>query len=148
MFPGTVRDNLFYAECARTEETARRLIELVHLDENLLDADVENLSVGQKQRVALGRLLATQPEIALLDEPTSALDPTITEAIEKTVREIVDNTGLTVIMVTHDPNQALRMKGETLLLVKGKLVESGTSEQVINQPSTELGRKYKARELR
>lgn len=148
LFPGTVRDNFFYAECARTEETARRLADLVQLDKALIEADVEPLSVGQKQRVALGRLLATEPEIVLLDEPTSALDPSITEAIERTVREIVARTNLTVIWVTHHPDQALRMDGETLLLVQGKLIESGPSVEVINNPQTELGRRYRARELR
>ncbi len=148
MFPGTVRDNLFYAECARTDETAHHLADLVHLEHEFLDADVDTLSVGQKQRVALGRLLATSPEIVLLDEPTSALDPSITEAIENMIKEIVERTRLTVIMVTHDPAQALRMTGETLLLVKGTLVESGTCDQVINSPTTDLGRRYQSRQLR
>jgi putative ABC transport system ATP-binding protein len=148
MFPGTVRDNFFYAECVRTEETARHLIELVQLEPEYIDADAESLSVGQKQRVALGRLLATNPEVVLLDEPTSALDPTITEAVEGTIRNIVESTGLTVIMVTHNPDQALRMTGETLLVVKGRLVESGPCEEVINSPRTELGQKYRARQLR
>ena len=121
MFPGTVQENLFYAECARNDETARHLADLVHLEHDFLDADVDTLSVGQKQRVALGRLLATSPEIVLLDEPTSALDPSITEAIEKTIKEIVERTSLTVIMVTHDPAQALRMTGDTLLLVNGRI---------------------------
>jgi len=148
LFPGTVRDNFFSAACARTEETAARLADLVQLEAALIDADTEPLSLGQKQRVALGRLLATEPEIALLDEPTSALDPTITEAIERTVMDIVRRTGLTVIWVTHHPDQALRLGGETLLLVQGRLVESGPSDEVINRPQTDLGRRYRARELR
>ncbi len=148
MFEGTVRDNFFYAECARTEEIAGRLADLVQIDHALIDADTEPLSVGQKQRVALGRLLATNPEIVLLDEPTSALDPSITEAIEATVRGIVERTGLTVIWVTHHPDQALRMGGETLLMVQGRLIESGPSREVINNPSTPLGKRYQSRELR
>ena len=148
MFEGTIRDNFFYAECARTDETAHRLADLVQIDRSLIDADTEPLSVGQKQRVALGRLLATNPEIALLDEPTSALDPSITEAIETTVRGIVARTNLTVIWVTHHPDQALRMNGETLLMVQGRLIESGPSREVINNPSTLLGKRYQSRELR
>ena len=121
---------------------------LFRSDRSLIDADTEPLSVGQKQRVALGRLLATNPEIALLDEPTSALDPSITEAIETTVRGIVARTNLTVIWVTHHPDQALRMNGETLLMVQGRLIESGPSREVINNPSTLLGKRYQSRELR
>lgn len=148
MFPGTVRDNLLYAECALQDDDVTRLLDLVHLEREYADTDAEQLSVGQKQRVALGRLLATGPEIVLLDEPTSALDPSITEAIEGTVRDIVRRTNLTVIMVTHHPEQALRMTGETLLVVQGKLVETGPCEQVINAPSTELGKRYRSRQLR
>ena len=147
MFGGTTRDNFFYATSDCTDENAHRLSELVHLDKSLIDADVEQLSVGEKQRVALGRLLATDPEIVLLDEPTSALDPTITEGIERTVGRIAAQTGLTVIWVTHHPDQALRLAGETLLMVQGRLIESGPSEQVINSPGTELGLRYRSREL-
>ncbi len=148
MFEGTVRDNLLYAECALEDSDLEQLADLVQLDRDLIDRAAESLSVGQQQRVALGRLLATKPEIVLLDEPTSALDPSITDAIEQTVREIVRETGLTVIMVTHNPEQALRMTGETILLVGGKLIERGPCEEVINNPSTDLGKRYRARQLR
>ena len=113
----------------------------------MLDLPVDNLSVGEMQRVALARLLASEPEVALLDEPTSALDPGNTDAVEKLIRDIVDKRGLTVVMVSHDPEQVLRMKGEALLMVAGKLVESGPCEQVVNEPQTKLGRQYRDREL-
>jgi len=118
MFSGTVRNNLLYAECALQDADLDRLADLVQLDRDLIDRPAESLSVGQQQRVALGRLLATRPEIVLLDEPTSALDPTITEAIEETVRDIVRNTGLTVIMVTHNP-EACRHSNRTILVRDG-----------------------------
>ena len=148
MFPGSVRDNLLFAECALEEADVERLADLVHIDRSLIERDTASLSIGQQQRVAMGRLLATSPEIALLDEPTSALDPTITEAIEQTIHDIVRETDLTVIMVTHNPEQSLRMSGETLLLVDGVLAETGPCEQVISNPQTDLGRRYKARQLR
>jgi len=148
MFAGTVRDNLLYAECALQDTDIERLLDLVQLDRELADHPAESMSVGQQQRAALGRLLATKPEILLLDEPTSALDPTITEAIEETVRGIVRDTHVTVVMVTHNPEQALRMTGETLLLVAGKLVERGPCEEVINNPTSDLGKRYRARQLR
>ena len=148
MFPGTVRDNLLYARDTLNDEDINRLLEQVQIAHELIDMDVDTLSVGQKQRVALGRLLATEPEIVLLDEPTSALDPTYTEAIEITIKDIVTHTNLTVLMVTHNPEQALRMGGEGLLLVSGKLIETGSCEQIINNPSTELGKMYRERKLK
>lgn len=147
LFPGTVRDNLLYAEPDLSEVDINRLMSQVQITSDLLNQNTETLSVGQSQRVALGRLLAMEPEVLLLDEPTSALDPAYTEAIERMIVALANDIGLTIIMVTHSPDQALRMAGPTLLLVGGKLVEYGTSEQVINSPRTEMGRKYKARQM-
>ena len=148
LFPETVRDNLLYAESSLTNDKINEILNQVHVEPELLDRKVSTLSVGQSQRVALGRLLATRPEIIMLDEPTSSLDPTYTEAIEQTILEIVKNTDLTVLVVTHHPNQALRLKGEAILLVEGKLIEAGSAEQIINDPRSELGKRYKNRQLR
>jgi putative ABC transport system ATP-binding protein len=92
--------------------------------------------------------LATGPEIVLLDEPTSALDPSYTDLIETLIKDIVHQMGLTVIMVTHNPEQALRIGGETLLLVAGRLIESGPCQKVISDPQTEPGRLYKRKQLK
>ncbi len=148
MFPGSVRDNLLYAECSLQSDDIERLMEQVQIDPSMIDTDASSLSVGQQQRVALGRLLATNPEIALLDEPTSALDPSYTELIENTILSIIDCCDLTVVMVTHNPEQALRMGGHTLLMVAGQLVEDGSPEQLIRNPLSELGQLYRDKRLR
>ncbi|MEA2030595.1 MAG: ATP-binding cassette domain-containing protein [candidate division Zixibacteria bacterium] len=148
LFPETVRDNLLYANPHLTDASINQLLDQIQVNNVLLDKKVQTLSVGQSQRVAIGRLLAVGPEVLLLDEPTSALDPAYTEAIEKTILALEKDIGLTVIVVTHHPDQALRLGGTVLLLVEGKLVEYGPSEQVISSPQTELGRKYQARQLR
>ncbi len=148
LFPETVKDNFLYANEAITDEEIDKILSQVQIDKEILNRKVNNLSVGQSQRVALGRLLATKPEIIMLDEPTSSLDPTYTEAIEQTILEIVKNTDLTVIVVTHHPDQALRLRGEAVLLVDGKLIEFGPVEQIINDPRSELGKKYKNKQLR
>ncbi len=147
LFSETVRDNLLYADDRLSESQMKEHIEAVHLTGDFLDTPIDNLSIGEQQRVALARLLALNPDILLLDEPTSALDPTATEAIEKLVREIVDQSKFTVIFITHNPQQAIRMGGRSLLMVKGKLIESGDSEQVVNSPRTEMGKLYKERKL-
>lgn len=147
LFPGTVRDNLLYAEDKLTEEDIRHLVKQCRIPPDIIDDSVENLSIGEKQRIALARLLAMKPEVILLDEPTSALDPTYTRAIENLIKSIAGETRVTVIMVTHNPEQALRMGGLALLLVAGELVETGTVDEVVNNPRTETGRRYKDKEL-
>lgn len=148
LFPGGVEDNIRFANGGISKDQLRTLLEQVHLAQELLSVSSEKLSVGEKQRVALARLLATGPTVVLLDEPTSALDPSHTEGIENLIRELAGSGKLTVVMVTHNPEQALRMGGEALLLVSGKLVEHGSAEQVVKHPKTELGLRYQSRELR
>ena len=148
LFPGGVEENIRFANSSISTDKLRTLVDHVHLSPELLSVPGEKLSVGEQQRVALARLLATGPMVVLLDEPTSALDPSHTEGIENLIRELADSGELTVIMVTHNPEQALRMGGESLLLVSGRLVEHGSAEQVVRHPKTELGRRYQSRELR
>ena len=147
LFPGSIRDNLKYANAELTEDQIVDVAEKARITEFLETANIERLSLGERQRVALARLLATGPQVLLLDEPTAALDPANTAAIEEMIRNMVSNDGLTVIMVTHQPEQALRMKSETLFLLNGRLVEHGSAEQVVNNPESEAGRRYKNREL-
>lgn len=148
LFEGSVRDNLLYADSSLDESKLKMLLSLVQLPSDFLNNSESRLSGGEKQRVALARLLATKPEVILLDEPTSALDPAHTEAIEKLIIEIVEFEKLTALVVTHDPHQALRIGAEILLMVNGSLVESGTGDDVINNPKTDLGKKFKARKLK
>lgn len=147
LFDGTVKENLTYACNNFSDEELYSLISKVHIKKEMLSRSVDNLSIGEKQRVAIARLLAVQPEIILLDEPTSALDPGHTKAIENLIKEIVSSEKITAIVVTHLPQQALYLGEETLLLVNGKLVEHGNTQNVINNPQTEEGKLYKSMEI-
>lgn len=147
LFDKTVADNLLYADPNLTREGQESLLATTSVEADMLNRPVASLSVGQKQRIALARLLATRPSVLLLDEPTSALDPTYTQMIEKTIRNLVTDKKLTVIMVSHHPRQAVRMNGTGMLLVNGKLVESGPIKEMVENPATEEGRKYRDREL-
>ncbi|KAA3636626.1 MAG: ATP-binding cassette domain-containing protein, partial [Calditrichaeota bacterium] len=148
LFEKTVRDNFLYVDTGLDDAKIPELLNAVNLTSDFIDKNVDKLSIGEKQRVALARLLVTNPDIILLDEPTSALDPSITETIEQLILSIVKQQNLTAILVTHNPQQALRIGQNALLLVNGKLVETGTVDEVLNNPKTDFGKKYKAKELR
>ncbi len=147
LFDGTVRDNLLYANADLTDDEVETLAREAHIKAEQVNQSTTNFSVGEKQRVAIARLLATRPEVILLDEPTSALDPGYTSAIEELIKEIVPKQDLAAIVVTHNPEQALRIGQEALLMHSGKLIESGPVEQIINDPQSEAGMNYKTRKL-
>jgi len=146
LFDGTVGDNIRYGNQKMSKSDIARLAEQVHLSQKMLDSPSNKLSGGERQRVALARALATEPEVLLLDEPTSSLDPSHTEVIEALVLELVASTDLTGLLVTHDPQQAIRIGGETLLMADGRLVEHGNPKQLLEHPETEAGQQYVRRE--
>jgi len=147
LFQGTVRDNLNICCPDKEIKNMDFHLERVGLKVTMADKDVAGLSVGEKQRVALARALFQEPEVILLDEPTSALDPTSARKIEQLIVKLSRELCLTSIVVTHNPDQAKRLGGETLLLVEGRLVESGETQQVLNEPATDLGRRYIGNDL-
>jgi phosphate transport system ATP-binding protein len=98
------------------------------------------LSGGQQQRLCVARALATDPEILLLDEPTSALDPIATSRIEDMVFTLKEQ--VTILMVTHNMEQAARVADFTAFMYLGELVERGTTSQFFQNPQAELTEKY------
>jgi tungstate transport system ATP-binding protein len=92
------------------------------------------LSAGEAQRVALARALVIRPDVLLLDEPTANLDPYNVDLIEKIVRQENEAQGTTVVLVTHNIFQARRLAHRTALLLSGRLVEIGETEQLFNEP--------------
>ncbi len=151
LFPGTVASNLSYCcpdQTVPDDSSLARYLKLVGLEEELAGRDSEKLSVGQKQRVALARALVQEPDILLLDEPTSALDPGASRTIEELITNLNNELQLTIIMVTHNFRQALRLNGVSLVLVDGKLIESGDSKALFTNPENDLTRRFVKGELR
>ncbi|WP_319407251.1 ABC transporter ATP-binding protein [uncultured Desulfosarcina sp.] len=103
---------------------------------SLLDRSVTTLSGGEKQRVALARALATEPTVLLLDEPLSSLDPCFREEIRDLFRSLHRETGLTVLMVTHDFTDAHSLAQRVAILNDGHVEQAGTVEDVFRRPLT------------
>lgn len=105
-----------------------------------LDKPGISLSGGQQQRLCIARALAMQPEILLMDEPTSALDPLASSKIEELISDLKKN--LTVIIVTHNMQQAARVSDYTAFMYLGELVEFGQTAQIFRNPVKELTERY------
>ncbi|WP_455245037.1 phosphate ABC transporter ATP-binding protein PstB [Petrachloros mirabilis] len=99
-----------------------------------------NLSGGQQQRLCIARALATNPEMLLFDEPTSALDPTATARIEELVTELKQR--VTIVIVTHNMQQAARVSDYTAFMYEGRLVEYDRTETIFTNPSNTLTEEY------
>ena len=98
------------------------------------------LSGGQQQRVCIARALAIQPEVLLMDEPASALDPIATQKIEETITELAKE--FTIIIVTHNMQQAVRVSNYTAFMYLGDLIEFDETKKLFTQPKNELTAKY------
>lgn len=105
------------------------------------------LSGGQRQRLSLARALALKPRILLLDEPTANIDPVNAMKIEEAIKSIVREEGITVILVTHMPAQAVRISDFIVFMYKGKVVEQGPTRDVALHPESELTEKFMRGEL-
>ncbi len=99
-----------------------------------------SLSGGQQQRLCIARALAMQPEVLLMDEPTSALDPIASSKIEELINDLKKD--LTIIIVTHNMQQAARVSDYTAFMYLGELVEYGPTKQVFENPQQELTERY------
>ncbi|HZK49934.1 MAG TPA: phosphate ABC transporter ATP-binding protein, partial [Actinomycetota bacterium] len=132
LFEGGVRGNLAYGLTDVSDVELRRALRSAGLDEEFLERDSSALSVGQAQRVCIARALVRKPEILLMDEPTSALDRDAAARIELLLTSL-NETGLSVVLVTHNLDQALRLAHYAILLVDGRVVATGTPREVTGE---------------
>ena len=105
------------------------------------DAMPKQLSGGQKQRVAIARALAMEPKIMLFDEPTSALDPEMIGEVLDVISKVAKK-GITMIIVTHEMKFARDISDRILFLDKGRIIENGTPEEVMDHPKTERVKRF------
>lgn len=120
--------NLKYKK-ERSEELLQQL-NMLHM----ADKKIAMLSGGEKQRVAIARALALKPEVLFLDEPFNQVDTSFREGLQRDIRNIVKETGLTVIMVSHDPAEVLSMADELVVIRNGEIVEHGIPHAMYDNP--------------
>jgi putative ABC transport system ATP-binding protein len=117
LFAGSVRDNL---AVAAPHADPAPMLERVGLDRSLLDRQADDLSGGEAQRLCVARTLATEPEILLMDEPTASLDAVSRDRVEELVRAL-NASGMSILWVTHDLEQAARLASRCVVLIDGRL---------------------------
>lgn len=132
LLEGTVASNLAYAAgLAGKKSDANRCLGLAGLGAGFAERDVSKLSVGEQQRAMLARALAQEPRVLLLDEPTSALDHGARDAIEATLTALRRELEISLIIVSHDPEQARRLADRALRLHGGRVAACGPLEEAL-----------------
>ena len=149
-FPMSIYDNIAYGPRTHGIRSKAKLDAIVEKSlkqaaiwdelKDRLKKSALGLSGGQQQRLCIARALAVEPEVILMDEPTSALDPISTSKIEDLVLELKEK--YTIVMVTHNMQQATRVSDETAFFLLGELVEHGQTEQLFSMPKEKRTEDY------
>jgi len=149
-FPMSIYDNIAYGPRVHGIRKKKVLDEIVEKalrgaalwDEvhDRLRKSAMGLSGGQQQRLCIARVLAVEPEVVLMDEPTSALDPISTQRIEDLMAELKQK--YTIVIVTHNMQQAARIADRTAFFLKGEIIEAGDTLQIFQQPKDKRTEDY------
>ena len=149
-FPMSIYDNIAYGprthgikKRAELDEIVERSLKGAALCDEVHDrlkTSAMGLSGGQQQRLCIARLLAVEPEVLLMDEPTSALDPISTSRIEDLMGELKEK--YTIVIVTHNMQQAGRISDKTAFFLHGEIVEYDTTDQIFSKPADKRTEDY------
>jgi len=149
-FPMSILDNVTYGPRIHGEKNPRVLKEIAEKSlkaaalwdevKNKLNRSALTLSGGQQQRLCIARALAVEPEVLLMDEPASALDPISTSKIEDLIHEL--KSKYTIVLVTHNMQQAARVSDDTGFFLNGELVECGITDQIFTNPADKRTEDY------
>ena len=149
-FPMSIYDNIAYGPRTHGIHNKSQLDEIVERSlrdaaiwdevKDRLQKNAMGLSGGQQQRICIARALAVDPEVLLMDEATSALDPISTSKIEDLTMELKDK--LTIVMVTHNMQQAVRVSDQTVFFLLGEIIEYGDTQQIFSMPKEKKTEDY------
>lgn len=150
LFPMSIYDNVAYGPKTHGIKDKKRLDQIVErsLKQAAIWDEVKNdlkksalaLSGGQQQRLCIARALAVEPDVLLMDEPTSALDPISTAKVEELILQLKEN--YTIVIVTHNMQQALRIADQTAFFLQGKVIEFDRTQKIFNDPKEKKTRDY------
>lgn len=149
-FPMSIYENIAYGPKTHGIKKKSELMDIVERSlrgaaiwdevKDKLNQNAQSLSGGQQQRICIARALAVEPEVLLMDEPTSALDPISTGKIEDLCLELKKD--YTIIMVTHNMQQALRVSDDTVFFLTGDVIEQGPTDQIFSSPKEKKTEDY------
>lgn len=125
----------------RTYEALSKWMKIVGLDEELIHRYPSELSGGQQQRVGIARALAASPDILLMDEPFGAVDEITRSTLQDEILRIHHQENITIIFVTHDINEALKLGSRVMVMDQGKVVQLASPREILEHPKTEFVRK-------
>ena len=144
LFPHmTVEDNISYVpnllnkrDRQRTKQAVKKWMDIVGLSPELKERYPDELSGGQQQRVGIARALAASPELLLMDEPFGAVDEITRGQLQDELRRIYEKTGITVLFVTHDISEALKLGTKVLVMDQGEIVQYDTPQEILEHPAS------------
>lgn len=149
-FPMSIYDNIAYGPRTHGIKDKKTLDEIVERSlkgaaiwdevKDNLNKNALSISGGQQQRICIARALAVEPEVLLMDEPTSALDPISTAKIEDLVQDLKKD--YTIVMVTHNMQQAARVSDKTAFFLTGEIIEMGDTKQIFSNPKDKRTEDY------
>lgn len=149
LFPHlTIEKNISYvADLSRKKDSkaiqnrVTQLLQLVELPEEIRRRYPDELSGGQKQRVGIARALMNSPEILLMDEPFGAVDEITRRRLQEEIGKIHRQQGETIVFVTHDIDEALRLGTRIVVMDAGRIIQDGTPEEIREHPATDFVKK-------
>ncbi|MGO2696310.1 MAG: betaine/proline/choline family ABC transporter ATP-binding protein [Bavariicoccus seileri] len=140
----TIRDNITLVQKLlkvgqeERNKTAEKMIDLVELPREMLDRYPNELSGGQQQRIGVVRALAADQDIILMDEPFGALDPITRDSLQDLIKDLQVRLGKTIIFVTHDMDEALKLADQIVIMSEGKVVQFDTPQNILQHPANEF----------
>ncbi|MBU3134419.1 ABC transporter ATP-binding protein [Clostridium gasigenes] len=148
LFPHmNIRKNISYVpnltkkdDKSKIAAKALKLIKVVGLSEDMLDRYPSELSGGQRQRVGLARALASTPDILLMDEPFGAVDEITRKLLQEEILRIYKELNVTIVFITHDIKEALKLGTRVLVMDKGQIIQVGAPNEIIENPKTDFVR--------